>query len=326
LPKKYDILGIGSPILDAVIEVSDCELTRILKDTEVGGMVAVTGEEQEAIINSTASPVSYSIGGSANNTVSAIARLGLKAALLGKIGADKNGEFFAEKSKEISLITDMLKVDSDKKSTACCLCLISPNGERTMRTHLGAAQNISTSDINFDELKNYRHIHFEAYVLFNKDYAAKIAEFAKENNITMSLDLSSFEVVRALSAFLPEFLREYIDIVFANEDETKEIGDIEDIKKACEITILMKGKEGAHIFYDYGNGEHVQKAHKEKRIVDKIGAGDHFAGGFLYGYLMGLSPEEASETGTLLATHCIENKGAHMPCNVWEEILTKVKK
>ena len=322
MAREFDILALGSPILDAVLDVSFDDLKSVTN--EARGMVAVTKEEQETIISSVETPPEYSMGGSASNTAAATARLGLKSGLLGKIGNDEHGKIYVSRATDINLDTSMLK-KSENLNTACCLCLITPDGERTMRTHLGAAQTITVKDVCFEDILRYKHIHLEAYILFNPDFFIPIVRFAKENGIKVSIDLGSFEIVRDYKDFLVDFLPKYIDILFANEDEAVQFGETKEIKSICPTVVLMQGKNGASVYTDYGKNIYQQSAYKEKRIIDKVGAGDHFAAGFLYGYLKNLSVRESASIATLLATSSIEHRGAEMPKEVWDELIKDIK-
>jgi len=318
LAKENDLLAVGAPIVDAVLKVSHEELLSVTG--EANGMVLVTRAEQEAIIGSCVGSPNYFMGGSASNTAAAVSRLGLRTSLLGKIGNDEHGRIFTQKAEDIALQTNLLRLSQTNDDTACCLCLITPDGERTMRTHLGAAANITKNDVSVADILSYRHIHFEGYTLFNLDYVTHIAELAKEHDITMSIDLASFEVVRYASPFLNDFLREYMEIVFANEDEVNEFGGEDILKSISPIVSLMRGANGAKIYYDRGKYHYNQFPYEAENIIDKVGAGDHFAGGFLYGYLRGFTPENASAVGTLLASNSIQYEGAEMPKEVWNRL------
>ena len=175
-----------------------------------------------------------------------------------------------------------------------CLSLITPDGARTMRTNLGAAATLAPEEITPAAFAGCRHAYIEGYLLFNDALMQAVLEAAKTAGCSISLDLGSFEVVRAAGKRLAHILREYVDILFANEDEAAMLlGGASDhatmarkLGEYCPIAALKVGAAGA-LIVDQENILHPIAPFPVAQVVDTTGAGDFWAAGFLRGYLRG---------------------------------------
>ena len=162
----------------------------------------------------------YAIGGSAFNTVAALARLGMPTRFIGKIGADAEGELFRKRYLEIGGDVSSLKTTRDSP-TANCLCFVTPDSQRTMRSHLGASLLLRPEELDERDLGGVDLVHIEGYQFFVDGIVRRIAELAKSGGVKVSLDLASFEVVRRFRREI-EALLPFLDVIFANEDEARE--------------------------------------------------------------------------------------------------------
>ena len=249
--KKKKIIGVGSPVVDTIALVKDDFLENVAG--EKGGMLLVEAPELDALLSDLPSENTRAPGGSAGNTLFALARMGMPAAILGKLGNCPMAQFYLEQFERHGG-----HVSSFKHGTipnGHCLSLVTPDGERTMRTHLGAAMTLTPQEISAADFEAYDFAHLEGYLLFNEALMRTVLEAAQSAGCTISLDLASFEVVEAAKALLPEILDQYIDIVFANEEEAAAFTGIEDdyemmaqaLHQHCDVAAVKLGARGSLI-------------------------------------------------------------------------------
>jgi sugar/nucleoside kinase (ribokinase family) len=317
-----DLLAVGSPIVDTLARVPEDFLTTI--PGAKGGMELVDEPTMTAIISRLPLPPTEAPGGSAGNTAMGAARLGLHTAFLGKLGNDPAAVFYEEHFAKTGGHTHRFKRGT--RANARCLSLITPDSQRTMRTNLGASLDLSPDEISPADFEGCRHAHFEGYLLFNRPLMMKMLGCAAEAGCTISLDLASFEVVRAARDILPELLETYVDIVFANEDEAHaltEFGtDYElmalQIAKSVDIAAVKVGKAGSHVA---GGGKlHTVSPVLVDRAIDTTGAGDLWAAGFLYGWLQGRDLPTCGRYGSVLGAEVVQVIGASIPDTRWDDI------
>ena len=316
------ILGVGSPMLDLLLNVEDSFIDSI--EGEKGGMLLVAPEELDAILAKTGEkePVKAP-GGSAANTIFGLSHLGIQTALLGKTGADKEAEFYKKQYQDMGGDTSRIKVNNSVP-TGRCLSLITPDSERTMRTDLGAAATMVPEDVTSADFAGCTHVHIEGYMLFNADLTYHILKLAKDAGCVISLDLASFEVVNAAKDILKDLLTNYVDIIFANEEEAAAFCGTDDPEKCLQmlseysnIVAVKVGKDGAYI--QNGN-EKVKVDAVLADAIDTTGAGDLWASGFMYGLLTGKTTEEAGKSGSIVASEVVQIMGASIPETTWTRI------
>ena len=314
------VIGVGSPIVDRLARVNDDFLSRI--DGHKGGMELVDSETMTQLLDRVGGAVVVAPGGSAANTVFALARLGIPSVLLGKLGDDREGEFYRQAFEQIGGDGSRLKT-CDVSSTACCLSLITPDSERTMRTDLGAASGFLPEEVSPKDFDNCRHAHVEGYLLFNRALAESVLDAAKTAGCRVSLDLGSFEVVKASEDVLPSLLDEYVDVVLANEDEASAFCGSNDpwdglraLSEHCQVTAVKMGADGALI---KSNGLTCQVfAQPVDKVVDTTGAGDFWAAGFLYGLLHDYRLDDCGHLGAVMGAEAVGCLGADLPKESWE--------
>lgn len=319
------VLGLGSPILDLLVQVDDAFLSRNVSG-EKGGMGILGAEEQKKLIgNFPDGKVLKTIGGSAFNTTFALTLLEMETSFLGKIGRDANGAFYRDTYTAAHGDASRFRV-SEAEPTATCVSLVTPDSERTMRTHLGASSTLSADEISEADFEGITHFHAEGYMLFLPGVLQKTMRMAKERHCTVSFDLSSFEVVRFFRSEIADLLDRYVDIIFANEDEAREFCGPEnfdpetavgELQKRCPVAAVKLGRKGALI---QGSGEFCRIAPKTVRAVDTTGAGDLWQAGFLYGWLNGFGLQKAGEMGSVLGAEVVQIIGAALPSERWPEI------
>ena len=319
------ILGIGSPILDVLVNVEDSFIDEI--KGEKGGMELVSPQELDEILQKAKSESLLIPGGSAANTIFGLANLGMQTVFLGKTGKDEQADFYKSQYEKTGGDISHFKTNEDLP-TGRCLSLITPDSERTMRTDLGAAASLQTDEVTKSDFENIDHVHIEGYLLFNRDLILHLLKLAKDSNCTVSLDLASFEVVNATKDILPELLDKYVDIVFANEEEAAAFTGQNDPQKAlnklskyCKTVAVKLGKDGAFI----RNGSETVRVQADVvEAKDTTGAGDLWASGFLYGFLNGESLSDAGKAGATVASEVVQIIGASIPENTWKSLKKKI--
>ncbi len=283
----------------------------------------------EEIVGRNAGEIFNESGGSAANTIVGLSRLGISCTFLGKLGRDELGKYYHSKFSESGVCTNRFKY-CDVSPTGRCLSMVTPDTERTCRTFLGAAMTLSPDEISVEDFAGCTHAHLEGYKLFNRDLALKILACVKEAGCTVSLDLASFEVVHANQDILDHLLSEYIDIVFANEDEAKAYCGSDDPEDAlrrlsehCDVCAVKVGAKGAYL----KRGNEVATVSAESvKAVDTTGAGDLWAAGFLYGHYQGWDLENCGRVGSVLGASVVQQLGAIIPDTEWQEIKQRIEK
>jgi len=320
---SIDLIGVGSPILDILARVEEDFLKEHVSGAK-GGMELVDAAGIGQLIAKIPGPLVQAPGGSAANSIVGAQCLGLRTSFLGKVGNDATAAMYEEGFHAHG--TDTSRFKKGAVSNARCLSLVTPDSQRTMRTDLGAAMTLQPEEVSVDDFAGCRHAHIEGYQLFNPLLMQKILASAKAADCTISLDLASFEVVKAVGEGLRDILKNYVDVVFANEDEASAFTGLKDDYEAmalqlgalCDIAVVKMGKAGAWIAKD-GNLTRVQPVWVE-HAVDTTGAGDLWAGGFLYGWLKDLPLEECGKIGSLLGAEVVQVMGAAIPEPRWIEI------
>jgi sugar/nucleoside kinase (ribokinase family) len=319
------VLGMGNALVDIMIRIEDESIFEQYK-LEKGGMRLTDAATVQHLMNDLKyKPAEKAPGGSAANTVNGVANLGMEAGFIGKVARDINGHFMEEDMLKNNIQPMLLKGEAP---TGVAVALVTPDSERTFAVNLGCAIELSTEDISPEQFDGYDYFHIEGYLVQNHDLLRKAVKLAKENNVKVSLDLASFDVVRENLDFLKEIVSNYVDIVFTNEDEAKTFTGLEpeealnEIYESCEVAVVKIGKQGSMIKH---NGQIYKIGVIEAKSIDTTGAGDLYAGGFLFGLANGFSPDKCGKIGSLLAGKVIEVMGAKMDVKTWEYIRKEVK-
>lgn len=217
-----------------------------------GSMSLVDAALQTEISKSVAGlPYSLSLGGSAGNTIRAMARLGCDVGFIGKVGTDKTGDFFIQALENLGIEPFIFR---GKERSGRCVSLISPDGERTMVTFLGAALELSAAEVTPAIFEGYDCLYIEGYLVQDHELIAGAVRTAKACGLKVAIDLASFNVVEANLEFLRSLIQDYVDIVFANEDEAKAftgegepLNALQMLSELCELAVVKVGIKGALI-------------------------------------------------------------------------------
>ncbi|MCW5682493.1 MAG: adenosine kinase [Xanthobacteraceae bacterium] len=312
---KYDVLGIGNAIVDVLSHADEDFLTR--QKMPKGSMSLIDERRADAIYNAMG-PVVECSGGSAANTIVGVAMLGGSAAFIGKVKDDELGQTFARdiRASGVAFSTPMA---TQGPATARSFILVTPDGQRTMNTYLGAAQDLTPDDIAVDEVRSASVLYLEGYLWDPKQAKAafvKAAEIAHDNDRTVALTLSdAFCVDRYRKEFLGLLRNNTVDLLFANEAELKslyETGDFDAavtaLRKDVTTAVVTRSEKGAMVVTR--EETETVPAFPIDRVVDTTGAGDLFAAGFLYGFSQRMPHVASLRLGALCAAEIISHIGA----------------
>ena len=314
------ILGIGSALVDILTQIPN---DQILKELNLpkGGMTYVDAKTSVEIGEKIAHIGSQmASGGSAANTMSGLARLGIEAGFLSKIGNDEVGAFFKKQMVETNVKPQLL---TSATPSGRVIAMVTPDGERTFATCLGAAAEMRADDIRPELFNGWDIFYVEGYLVANPSMLRKAIETAKEKGLTIAIDMASYNVVEESREFMLDLINNYVDIVFANEKESFALTGMEPeaalhfIAERCQIAVVKVGAKGA--FVQRGN-EMVTIPPLEADVVDTTGAGDMWAAGFLAGLVKGENLEKCGMMGAIVAKNIIEVVGAKMNDQRWNDI------
>jgi sugar/nucleoside kinase (ribokinase family) len=312
---RYDVLGIGNAIVDVIARAEDRFLTQ--HEMAKGGM-SLIDEPRAAQIYKAMGPAIESSGGSAANTIVGVAGFGARAAFVGKVKDDQLGKVFAHDIRAAGVAFDTQPA-SDGPATACCYVLVTPDGERTMNTYLGAAQNLHPRDIDPDVVGSASITYLEGYLWDPKDAKdafVKAAKAAHDAGRKVALTLSdAFCVGRYRDEFLSLVRNGTVDILFANEAELKSLYQTEDfdaaattMRKEAKLAAVTRSEKGC-VVLSHDKVTEVP-AFPITKLVDTTGAGDLFAAGFLFGLARGADHATCGKFGGLAAAEVIQHIGA----------------
>ena len=319
------VIGIGNALVDVILLIESDKLLQQL-NLPKASMQLIDRVWLEKIQSATNDiKAEMASGGSAANTIHGIARLGTETAFIGTVGKDEIGEFFSN-DLEKSKIKPLLNHSSNPSGLATTF--ISKDGERTFGTFLGAAIELNAESLNEDHFKNYDILHIEGYLVQNHQLIEQALKLAKESGMKVSIDMASYNVVEDNLDFLTDMVERYVDIVFANEEEAKAFTGMEPeaaldkIAGMADIAIVKVGKEGSFI---KSGDEKIKIGVIESSVADTTGAGDLYASGFLHGIANNKGFEYSGKLGSLLAGTVIQNIGAKISDESWENIHAEIK-
>lgn len=320
------IIGMGNALVDVLVKIDDDSLLGKLHLPK-GSMQLI----QEATLSeirkyTSGMKIHRSTGGSAGNTVCALAALGANPGFIGKVGQDETGAFFGDtlRQRGVNVLLATCDLPSGIAST-----FISTDGERTFGTYLGAAATLRAEDLSHKMFAGYNYLYIEGYLLQDHDLMLRAVQLAKEEGLQVCLDMASYNVVEAERDFFDQLIVKYVDIVFANESEALAYTGkapheaLEEIASKCSIAVVKTGKEGSLV----KKGTEVIQllSCPVDNVLDTTGAGDFYAAGFMYGLTCGYSLEKCVQISTILATAVIQEIGTTLPAKKWDEIKLNIE-
>lgn len=310
------LLGISNAIVDVLAHVDDEFLQKI--DAAPGSMTLID-ENRAREIYDMMGPATEMSGGSVANTVAGFANLGGQAAYIGKVRDDQLGEIFRHDMASLG-VDVRLPAASDGAPTARSHILITPDGQRTMQTYLGACTELGIADISEETVQSPQIALLEGYVWDigeGPELAVNAAKLTHAAGGKVALSLSDSFCVERHQAEFAAFVDEYVDIVFADEDEMKALLQTDSFEDVVEqaatkspLFAITRSGEGSVVVS--GKDKIEQEAIAVEELVDTTGAGDAYTSGFLYAYVNDKSLQECARAGTLCATQVIQQVGARI--------------
>ena len=307
------ILGVGTALVDVICQVED----NIISDLNLskGSMTLIEESQIQNIRSNFTNPLITS-GGSVCNTVHELNFGSHEASFYGKVSDDEYGNAFIQDLEKANISFKGVSRKSDLP-TGCCNILVSPDGERTMATHIGIGSQLQPDEVSENILDNIDHMYMESYLWdheLTKKTLKKFGEIAKSKNIEISLSLSDPFCVDRHRDELNNFIKENVNLVFCNFDEAKMFSQSETMADVSSFfndygkkIVMTSGAEGAYFFYN--DDVSHQPSKKIENVIDTTGAGDNFAAGFLDFYLSGKSVDEALINGNTRAVEVIQQLG-----------------
>ena len=318
------IIGMGNAVLDILTKV---ENNFIDENNLSKGTMAIVSEDESQKILEKIEMIKTDSGGSVANTISTISLLGLESSFCGKVMNDKLGNDFENKMTESG--TNFLCDKSNSGlPTARCVVFVTPDGERTMQTFLGASTTLSAADIREEYFKEQVFLLIEGYLWSSetaREAITKAVNFCKQFNVKIIFSLSDPNLVKSLKQDFLRFINEDVDILIGNEDEFESLLD-SNIQKTkitenlnLDIAVITKGSDGA----DFIKQNELTKVMGTKvdSVIDTTGAGDMFAAGFIFKYINGYDPKESVEFANKLASLIIQKFGARADSEMLNKIV-----
>lgn len=317
--KKYDIYGIGNALVDTEYEVDDAFISKA--GVGKGLMTLIDSDERKRLLNLLEvehehRAIKQAGGGSAANTMVAAAQLGANSFYSCKVASDETGDFFMSDLKIAGVDTN-LDAGREEGITGKCISMVTPDAERTMTTNLGISETLSPNELNREALRNSTYLYIEGYLVTSPTAFEAVKEtidIAKEAGVQVSLTLSDPAMVENFKASFDALAELGIDLIFCNEDEARlwtaasNRGEaMARLKTVCGKVVMTCGKEGALVF---DGSEETMSVGIPTKAVDTTGAGDIFAGTFLFGLTHGMSFPACADLANRAASLLVSSFGA----------------
>ncbi len=329
--KKYDVCAIGNALVDYEIEVEDQFFTA--NNVEKGLMTLVEEDRQSELLEGVEGKVKKKQGGgSAANTIFGLAEFGGKGFYTCKVANDSDGMLYVNDLIQAGIDTNLDPDNLYKGTTGKCLVMITPDAERTMNTYLGITTDFSANELSEEAIKNSNYLFMEGFLVSSPtglEAMKKAKKIAQENNVKVSLTFSDPSMVKYFGDQMKEIVGDGVDLLFCNIHEAELFAGVEGmdaakeaIRKVAKEFVITKGKDGALVFD--GTDYHEISPFPTK-AVDATGAGDMFAGAFLYGITNGQTHAEAGKLASAASSAVVSKYGPRLSKNHVNEVLDRIK-
>ncbi len=330
--KNYHIYALGNALVDKEFEVEDNFLQH--ESIQKGLMTLVDGESQSTILERLMERFGLKKragGGSAANTLYAASQFGANTFYSCKVANDEFGDFYLDELGTHNIDTNLKSIRSDDGVTGKCLVMVSPDAERSMLTYLGVSSDLTSDDIDKDALINSKYLYLEGY-LVSSPAACKACvdakKIAKEHGVLTAITLSDPGMVQFFRGGLEDMIGDGVDLLFANQvealswtgEETVETA-AEALKSIAKTFVITLGSEGALLF---DGDKYIDIEPHQIAAVDSNGAGDMFAGAFLYGISNGLDFETSGRLASLGAATIVSQYGPRLPAEQHQNLLKEI--
>ena len=316
--KKYDVYALGNALVD--IEYHSDPHKLIEMNIDKGVMTLIDEQRQNSLIAQLGeSHESMTCGGSAANTIIALAQMGARTHFDCRVSNDMTGQIFARDLHESGVNSNLDYKPLPPGITGKCLVFVTPDADRTMNTFLGVSGELDVNDIDKQAIKQSEYVYIEGYLASAdnaRDAAIEVRRIAEARDVKTSLTLSDPNMVKFFRESLEAMIGDQVDLLFANEDEALELAATDSLDVAIELFkkisrnfAITRGKEGALVF-DGLNLIEVQP--KTVKAIDTLGAGDMFAGAFLYGLSRGMGFHQAGDLASLASAKIVTQFGPRL--------------
>lgn len=320
------ILGIGNALTDILAVLPDDTLLKKYH-LPLGSMQHVDMSTGDLIWKDLKQlGVQYVAGGSAANTITCTAIFGMPSGFIGKVGDDELGHLFKSDQEQYGIKSTLLKGRSS--SGRAMVFITGANAERTFAVYLGSALELVPEDLSPEMFRGYDYFHIEGYLVQNQALCRRAIELAHDEGCIISIDMASYNVVESNSIFLHEMVDKYIDIVFANETESRTFTHLDaedalkDISKHCKIAVVKLGKQGSLV----RSGEEWYRIPPwPGEAIDATGAGDTYAAGFLYAHSLGMPLKVCGEVGSIISAKVVEIIGTKIDIPRWRAAKLEIR-
>ncbi len=328
---KYNVYGMGNALLDVEFKVTPDILQNLGIDK--GVMTLIEADRQQQLLSELKDYMGKkSGGGSAANSIIAISQFGGKCFYSCKVANDDMGDSYLQDLVECGIDTNLQQQEREPGITGQCLVFVTPDADRTMNTHLGISAQFSENEIVPEAIRDSEYLYIEGYLVADpkgKSAAIKAREIAQNAGVKVSLSLSDLNMAKFFKPGFLEIIGDGIDLIFSNETEALTLAETEDLNQAAEYLktlskgfVITRGGEGSWV-YD-GNNLIEVAAHPVK-AVDTVGAGDMFAGAFLYGLTHGMSHEQAGKLASAASAQLVTSYGPRLTPQEAKDVLAEVK-
>ncbi len=320
------ILGMGNALVDVLARLED---DKPLSDLNLlkGGMELINEEKRNHILSVISElQQRMTAGGSASNTMAALAKMGAPVGFIGKVGDDDYGNFYMEDVRKVGVNTHLIQKQA---ASGTAMALISPDGERTFGTYLGISAELSVDDLSEDTFSQYNYFYIEGYLVQNYELIESAMRLAKNMGMKVVIDAASYNVVENNLDFFWKLINEYVDVIFANEEEAKALtgleaeGAVKVLAEKVDIAVVKTGAKGALVMC---GDQLVSVPAMSVNLIDTTAAGDYYAAGFLFGLTRNKNLEQCAQLGILLASNVIEVVGTRLDDYSWQKIKQTAEK
>lgn len=316
--KKYDVYAIGNALVDIEYHATPERLAEL--NIEKGVVTLIDEQRQNSLMtNLGESHESMTCGGSAANSIIALAQMGAKTHLDCRVSSDMTGQMFARDLHDSGVHSNLGSKSLPNGVTGKCLVFVTPDADRTMNTFLGVSADLSTSDINAEAIKQSHTIYIEGYLASadnTRDAAIEARRIAEARKIQTSLTLSDPNMVKFFRDSMEAMIGDGVDLLFANEDEAMELAGSDNFEDAVQLFkkisrkfAITRGAEGALLFDGIME---INVKPPSVKAIDTLGAGDMFAGAMLYGLSQGMSFHQAGDLASVASAKIVTQFGPRL--------------
>ena len=329
--KKYDVYGIGNALVDIEYHTSTEKLAEL--GIEKGLMTLIDEHQQNSLITYLGdSHESMACGGSAANTIIGLAQMGAKTHFDCRVANDIAGQFFVRDLHDSGVHSSLKLNESLTGVTGKCLVFATPDADRTMNTFLGASAMLEASNVDEEAIASSNSVYLEGYLVSadcTRNAAIKARSVARAKGVQMALTLSDPNMVVFFREGLQEMLGDGVDLLFANQDEACELAQSKDIndaisavKAVAKTFAITRGKQGSLL---YDGTDLIEIAPNLVEALDTLGAGDLFAGAFLYGQSQDMSFQQSGDLASLASSKIVTQYGPRLPTDDTQQLLASFR-